>query len=342
MSLADEAREIDADTDLKAALNRTLRELDKAKASKAELVDAVYRAAKDAASALSIPPVAKPAKDPRKGRPEVAVVVLSDWQLGKKTPSYSSEVCAERIERLAGKVQKLTTIQRADHPVRELHVFAVGDLIEGELVFGGQAHRIDSSLFRQVSVDGPRILVGFLRTMLATFDRVTVWSVDGNHGAIAGPFRKEMHPESNGDRILYQNARMLLESEKRLAWNMAEPDGERNWYVVAQIGNYRALLLHGDQFRGHAGIPWYGIQKKAGGWALGAIPDAFDDVDFGHFHQPTRLTLNRVTARCNGSTESHNTFAIEQLAAVGRPSQGLRFVEPEGGHVSAEYVVYLD
>ena len=342
MSVRDELTTASAEADLRAALNRALRDLDAAKATREELVNAVYRAAGDAARALVIPPVPKPVPDRRRGRPEVAVVVLSDWQLGKKTPSYNSEVCAERIERLAAKVQKLTDIQRADHPVRECHILALGDLVEGELIFPGQAHRIDASLFRQVSVDGPRILTGFLRTMLATFDRVTVWSVDGNHGAIAGPMRREMHPESNGDRILYQNARMLLEPEKRLAWHMAEPDGERNWYIVARIGAYSSLLLHGDQFRGHSGIPWYGIQKKAGGWALGAIADEFTDLDFGHYHQPTRLTLNRVTARCNGSTESHNTYAIEQLAAVGRPSQGLRFVEPEGGHVTAEYTVWLD
>jgi hypothetical protein len=327
---------------LRSANNRLLRQLDVAKATREELVDAVYRAARDAASALTLPPVTPPPSDRRRAKAEVAVVVLSDWQLGKRTPSYDSEVCAERIERLARKVVRLTEIQRSDHPVRDLHVFAVGDLVEGELIFGGQAHRIDASLYRQVTVDGPRILAGAIRHWLSAFHTVTVWSVDGNHGALGGPFRKEYHPESNADRMLYRIVQGLLEGEKRLTWNMPDPAGERNWYVVAEIGAYRSLLLHGDQFRGHSGIPWYGIQKKAGGWALGAIPEPFDDLDFGHFHQPTRLTLNRVTARCNGSTESHNTFAIEQMAAVGRPSQGLRFVEPEKGIVTAEYTIWLD
>ena len=342
MSLTDDLAATQQD-DLRDALNRTLRQLDRANAKREELVEAVYRAARDASAALEIPNVPPPPPDRRsKARPEVAVVVLSDWQLGKLTPSYNSEVCAERIEKMAEKVRRLTAIQRADHPVRECHVFLLGDVIEGELVFPGQSHRIDSSLYRQVTVDGPRILAGFLRSMLAEFQTVTVWSVDGNHGALGGPFRKEYHPESNGDRMLYRITSTVLDGEKRLTWNMTDPDGERNWYIVAQVGSYRSLLLHGDQFRGHAGIPWYGLQKKAGGWALGAIPEQFEDVDFGHYHQPTRVTLNRVTARCNGSTESHNTFAIEQLAAVGRPSQGLRFVEPEAGHVTAEYCVYLD
>lgn len=343
MSVRDELAAATSEADLRAALKRALIALDDARTKREELVEAVYTAARDAASALALPVVPKPPSDRRtKQRAEVAVVVLSDWQLGKRTPSYSSEVCEQRIVTLADKVRRLTAIQRADHPVRECHVLALGDMIEGELIFPGQAHRIDSSLYRQVTVDGPRILAGFLRSMLADFDRVTVWSVDGNHGALGGPFRRDYHPESNGDRMLYRITSTVLESEKRLTWNMADPAGERNWYIVAELGAYRSLLLHGDQFRGHAGIPWYGIQKKAGGWALGAIPETFSDVDFGHWHQPTRLTLNRLTARCNGSTESHNTYAIEQLAAVGRPSQGLRFVEPEGGHVTAEYTVWLD
>jgi hypothetical protein len=51
------------DGDLRAANQRLLRQLDKAKASKEELVDAVYRAAIDAVSALNIAPVARPASD---------------------------------------------------------------------------------------------------------------------------------------------------------------------------------------------------------------------------------------------------------------------------------------
>lgn len=343
MSALDDIRAEDEIARLREANGQLLRQLDRAIAKREELVEAVYKAAYDAASSLTIPEVLPPPVDRRReARAEVAVVVLSDWQLGKRTPSYNSDVAAERIAQMAEKVRRLTDIQRKDHPVTECHLFLLGDLIEGELIFPGQAHRIDSSLYRQVTVDGPRILAAFIREMLAAFEAVTVWSVDGNHGALGGPFRKEYHPESNADRMLYRVTQTVLDGERRLTWNMPDPEGERNWYVVAGIGAYQSLLLHGDQFRGYAGIPWYGLQKKAGGWALGAIPDGFKDIDFGHYHQPTRVTLNRVTARCNGSTESHNTFAIEQLAAVGQPSQGLRFVDPDKGRVTAEYTVWLD
>lgn len=340
------------EADDKATIRRLNRRIDKLQRNRDELVEAVYNATMDAARGLEIKPVKAPTyRRLGKGSPEAAIACIGDWQLGKLTPDYNSDVCEERVERFGDKVINLTSIQRKDHPVDDLHIFALGDLIEGELIFPGQEHRIDSSLYRQVSDDGTRILLNFTRRMLSAFKSVTLHEIDGNHGAIGGPFRRSMHPESNGDRMLYRIVNTVLTEtgQQRVHYNFPDPDGERNWYAVAKVGNYTSLLMHGDQFRGTAGMPWYSIQKKAGGWALGAIEEfalAFGqgfkvDIDFGHWHQPTRLTLNKVTARCNGSTESYNTYAIEQLAAVGEPSQSLRFVHPEKGRVTAEYTVYL-
>lgn len=339
--LSREVERTQSESDLRAALDRALRDLDKAKAKREELVAAVYRAARDASSALVIEPVKHHHADRRTRRSEVAIAMLSDWQLGKTTPTYDSAICEQRVGLYADKVAKLAAIQRADHPVRRLHVWLLGDLVEGELIFPGQAHRIDASLFRQVTVDGPRILAGFLRKMLAEFESVHVTAVDGNHGAIGGPFRREYHPESNADRMLYQIVRDLLAGEERLTWTLTEPDGERNWYAIDRIGEYSAMLFHGDQIRGgFAGMPWYGFYKKVLGWRQ--VVEPFTEAACGHWHQAATLPLNEVLVRVNGSTESDNTYALEQLAAAGRPCQRLFFVSPERGRVSAEYLVWLD
>lgn len=357
MSLRDRVESSTEEERRRSEDQRTIRRLNQKIESlrrfRNEQVDAVYNAALDGARGLTIKPVRLPERRASgQGDPESAIAVIGDWQLGKITPTYNSDVTEERVERFGDKVINLTRIQRKDHPVDDLHIFAVGDMIEGELIFPGQTHRIDSSLYRQVTDDGTRILLNFTRKMLGFYRTVTLHEVDGNHGALGGPFRREYHPESNGDRMLYRIVNTILTEtgQDRVRFNFPDPFSERNWYAVAKVGNYTSLLMHGDQFRGTAGMPWYSIQKKAGGWALGAIEEfalSFGkgfkvDIDFGHWHQPTRLTLNKVTARCNGSTESHNTYAIEQLAAVGDPAQGLRFVHPEKGRVTAEYTVYLD
>ena len=68
--------------ELMAAHNRALRTLAKKDRQTQELVEAVYRAAKDAAVGMKIPAVPAPKPDKRKGKREVAIVQLSDWQLG--------------------------------------------------------------------------------------------------------------------------------------------------------------------------------------------------------------------------------------------------------------------
>jgi hypothetical protein len=341
MSLLEDARAEQETADLRRALTDALRKLDQANLKNAELADAVYRAAADGIAALAIPPVPRPRSDRRKGKPEVAVAMLSDWQLGKRTPNYDSPAAERRVERMAAKVIEMTEIQRAHHPVKHIHVWLLGDLVEGELIFPGQAHRIDASLYRQVTLDGPRILGNFLRRMAASFEAVHVLGVIGNHGAIGGASRREMHPETNADMMLYRIVQQLTADEKRITWRLPDTAGERAWYLIDEIGAYSSLLIHGDQVRGWAGIPWYGFKLKVPQWASGAI-EPFGDVACGHFHQKTQMSFpGRRKARINGTLESMNTYAQETLASVSDPSQTLLFVEPSRGIVTAEYDLYL-
>jgi len=325
---------------LRRTNRRLLVQLADAKAKKTELVRAVYDSARDAHGLVRLPPVPPLPKSGGKGTPEVAVAVLSDWQLAKVTPTYNTEVCEKRIAKYAATVRALAKLQRADHPVRECHVYLLGDLVEGELIFPGQAHRIDASLFRQVSSDGPRILGGFLRRMLAEFDQVHVEGVIGNHGRLGGFASRDYHPESNADAMMYEITRIALRDEPRLTWGPNVIAGERRWYAVDKIGEKSYLLFHGDQIRGHSGFPWYGFGKKIMGWRMGAIPEPFDYALCGHFHTPARLLCGNIAVWASGSTESDNTYAQEQLAATGTPSQWLLFAHPRRG-ITAEYLCHL-
>jgi predicted phosphodiesterase len=327
--------------DLKSAHTRTLRDLEKARVSKDDLVQAVYRAAKDASAALTVKPVTAPKADTRKRLEEVAVPLVSDLQLAKTTPDYNSKVCEERMELYADKIIKLSQIQRSDHPVRKAHVLLLGDIVEGALIFPGQQFLIDAGLYRQVAVDGPRILVNFLRKLLSEFEFVEVTAVIGNHGRLGR--HGDHHPEDNADRMVYRIVQNLFATmgEKRIKFNIPDGLNERNWYAIAEVGKWKCLCLHGDQMRGHSGLPWYGFQKKINSWAAGAIHEEFDAVAMGHWHQIASIPLNKRTVFVNGSTESYNTWAQEQLAGMSDPAQWLLFVNPNEGNVTAQYQVRL-
>jgi hypothetical protein len=325
---------------MKAKYNRLARQLYEVKHRQADYIAAVEQAAADAVAGIVVPRVPKPKKLGKgTGAPETAVALLSDLQTGKITPDYNSDVARERVMKYADKIVRIANIQRHDHPVDHVVVPMLGDMVEGVDIFPGQQWLLDSTLYRQVFESTPSILMDFLRVLLANFETVTVEAVQGNHGRIG---RKGVFgPEDNADRMVYKLVQMLMRDEPRLTFNMSDPAGERAWYKIMHVGNYSAMLIHGDQIRGHSGFPWYGLGKKVQGWASGGVPETFDDLMMGHYHQLAAVPLNQRTVWANGTTESSNTFAAETLAAQSDPSQWLLFVEPEAGVVTASYAVRL-
>jgi len=331
--------------DLKKDNLKLLKQLDKAKNKKADMVDAVYQAVDTNLRTWDKPKIPKPTLSTKKAGEEVAIAVLSDIQLAKITPEYNSEIAELRVIEYAKKIVELANLQRATHPVNKCAVFAVGDIIEGELIFPGQSHLIDSSLYKQVTVDGPRIMTKFFDILLANFKEVDVHWVIGNHGHLGGRSRKDYHPDSNADRMLGKIMEMVYRDEKRIKWTIPDSEGDNHWFDIADLGeNCKFLLWHGDNVRGFNGFPWYGFGKKLQGWktlAANGMMDHFDMAIAGHFHTPTTMYLNGIRLWVNGSTESYNTYALEQLASMGRPCQWLLFCKPGTG-VTAEYLVNLD
>ncbi len=158
--------------DLKKDNLNILKQLEKAKKKKEDMVDAVYEAVSANLRTWDKPSIPKPRNLKKTKDVETAIAVLSDIQLAKVTPDYNSEIAEERVIAYANKIVDITNVQRQSHPVNKVAVFAVGDIVEGELIFPGQSHLIDSSLYKQVTVDGPRIMTKFFDILLANFNEV--------------------------------------------------------------------------------------------------------------------------------------------------------------------------
>lgn len=337
-SLKDGVEEAQTAEELRQALVRTQRQLAQAKQKTDELVQATIQAAHDATLAMGpIKPVVPPKEDKRKKRAEVALWHLTDWQGAKVTSSYNSQVMRERVMSFCDKAQKITEIQRADHPVKDCVILLGGDMCEGLFNYPAQLHEIDGSLFEQF-VTISRLLVDVVRRALSIYENVTVVAEWGNHGRI-GSKRDNVPRNDNVDRMIYELSRQLLETEKRLKWQDCPEDIQR-----VEIGAYRALLIHGDEIgRGGFASPMT-IVRHADRWASGAYPWDFRDVYLGHFHTHSSWAManGRGTVYQTGSTESDNRYARDLLAASATPSQRLHFIDPDKGRVSAEYKVWLD
>ncbi len=322
---------------LRKALHRAQLQIVQAKDRTEQLVEVTRHAAFDAMIALGgIKPTIAPKKDKRRNG-EVALWHMTDWQGAKKTASYNSQIMRDRVLQFADKAVGITNIQRADHPVEECVIAFGGDMVEGLFNFPSQAFEIDSTIFEQY-VQVSRLIVDVIRFALENYSTVKVVAEWGNHGRI-GSKRDNVPRSDNFDRMCYELARQLLADEKRLDFKDSPEDIQR-----IEIGNYRALLIHGDEV-GRNGFASPGaIVQHVNRWRSGAYPWDFRDVYIGHYHTHAEWAMANGLGSVyqTGSTESDNRYAGVMLAASATPSQRLHFIDPNKGRVTASYKVWLD
>jgi hypothetical protein len=323
---------------LRAALRRAQRAVIEAKDRNRQLVEVTQEAAYDAMLALGgVKNVTPPPRDRRKGSEEVALWVMGDWQGSKVTPSYDTNVMIRRVLQFAEKAVTITDIQRSHHPVKQATIAFTGDMVEGLWNYPTASWEVDSTLFEQY-VNVSRLLVDVVRIALANYEHVTVVPEWGNHGRI-GSKRDNVVRNDNVDRMCYELARQLLQGEKRLTWQECPEDVQR-----IEIGNYRALVLHGDEV-GRNGFASPGaLVTHVAKWQSGSYPWAFRDAYIGHYHTHAEFALPNGLGSVyqTGSTESENRYAGVMLASSATPSQRLHFIDPDKGRVTAAYKVWLD
>jgi hypothetical protein len=344
MSLSEELSEdaaavMSENDDLRAALIRTQRDLAKMKQRTDRLVEVTIAAARDAVLAHPLQPAPKPKVDTRRKTPEHALWVLTDWQGSKVTESYNSQIMRERVQRFCDKAEKITAIQRESHPVKDCTIALGGDMVEGLFNYPAQLWEVDASLFTQF-VTISNLLVETVRRALTIYERVTVVGEWGNHGRI-GSKRDHVPRSDNVDRMTYELARQILASsgESRVTWEDSAEDIQR-----IEIGEYRALLMHGDEV-GRMGFASPSAWIAAGNrWRGGAYAWDFQDIYLGHYHKHAQEPLADGLGAIywTGSTESDNRYARDSMAAGGVPSQRLHFIDPERGRVTAQYQIWLD
>lgn len=318
------------------------RQLARSKAKTDELVEATIEAARIATLNLGpLPAVVAPAFAPALDA-EVALWDTGDWQFSKVTPTYDSVTAERRVRQFVAKAIKLTDLHRRGVPVHDGHIVFGGDMVEGLFNFPTQAHEIDATLFEQY-VRVARLLVEVVRSALATFQHVTVTAEWGNHGRI-GSKRDGVPRADNIDRMAFELARQLLADEDRLTWPDSGEDIQR-----LVIGNYRALVIHGDEigrngFASPSTIVQHVNRWRSGAYRVDGLPWDFRDVYMHHYHTHAEWPMANGDGSVfqTGSTESDNRYAGITLASQATPSQRVHFIDPDKGRVTAQYKVHLD
>lgn len=328
-------------TELRAQVDRLQGRVRKYQREHEALVDAVREGMREAFAGFGpLPRVAAPKLGRSKGKAEAALWHLTDWQASKLTSSYNTKVMGERVRRFCDKAERLTAIQRADHSVQTGVVLFGGDAIEGLFNFPSQPFEIDNTLFAQFAA-AARLEAEVVRRALGLYKEVIVVQEWGNHGRV-GNKRAVVPPSDNVDRMCYELAREILSVDgvlpDRLTWVDSEEDVQR-----VQVGNYRALLIHGDEVGRNGFASPQTMLRKCSDWKAGAYPWSFKDVYCGHYHNHSEWELPDGTGSLfyTGSPESDNRYARITMASSSQPSQRLHFIDPDKGRVTAQYKVVL-
>lgn len=338
MPLADRnPHDIDQLDQLRDALSRAQRDALRHKRKHADFIATVIQAANDAYLAAGpARQIAAPPRDRRrKGGEEVALWHLTDWQNGKKTATYDMATMDARVRLFVTKSLSITDMMRTVRPVRTAHILFGGDMVENTTTFPGQSWEVEAATFEQI-FHAANTMEAVVSTALEHFERVDVTAEPGNHGRI-GSKRDGVPKGDNWDRVLYRIVADRFQGEPRLTWTCDD-----HWHQRFQIGNYRGVLVHGDEFKGFGGqVPMYGIIRKVNAWKSGVL-EPFDSCYVGHYHNHNDLALAAGgSVYMTGSTESDNEYAREFVAAASVPSQRLHFVDPDAGRVTAQYRIDL-
>jgi hypothetical protein len=334
--------------ELRAALRRVQRAHSKSRAKEKEVVGAVLTAARDAALSVYGPRPKlspRPARDRRKGRAEnVALLDTGDWQGTKITPSYGTAKMRERVRFFTERCVNFSEETRLVRPVRRAAVLFGGDMIEGLWNFPTQAFEVEEEPIAQVVIVAEE-MVTMIETLLAEFEEVDVFAEWGNHGRV-GSKRDAVPKHTNLDRMAFIMAEQRLRpyvTAGRLRWHMGIED-----VVQVEIGNYRALNIHGDEFgrNGFASpmtIKMHADRWRSGAYRPGGKPWVFRDLYVHHYHVHMELPMSNGEGSVfwTGSTESENRYAMIGMASSAIPSQRLHMIDPEAGLVVGQTKVYL-
>jgi len=264
---------------------------------------------------------------------EMAVIHLSDSQIGKETDSYNTDIAERRILEFGKKTVEEIKRRQKHSKISKALIIIGGDMVEGEKMRNDQAFEIDSSVFDQSIKRGSAMVVKFVLLILEVIEKIKIVSVPGNHGRNGKRGDSGSH-DTNWDNVLSAAARFILVGSKEFPRKDTENRIEfletNNWYTVQDVLGNKLLITHGDAIGAGGAHPWGNIAKQAVNWA-DSIPEDWRYLYVGHFHTFSQIVINKRIILINGTTESGSDFVVQQLGISGFPSQRVSFYNQKDG-----------
>lgn len=279
------------------------------------------------------------------GEIEDIVVLISDCQLGQKIDedemgglnAYDIYTFTQRLWLYLRRVKEIVAERRAaGKQVRRIHVWLLGDIIEGETIYNGQVHHIEQNVFDQ-SITASELLSRFITELLTLDAEVEVETIIGNHGRIGK--KGDTALRVNFDNVVYEYIRLRTQHLPRLKFN----GPHKSWWRLVSVLGWKFHLSHGDDVKSWAGIPFYGLARAFLNdyILLAQMKEQFTYWVAGDKHTQFNMDMGVGEIISNSNFVGTSLFSAKALSKGGRPNQTVFGVtELEG--VTWRRPVYLD
>jgi len=240
---------------------------------------------------------------------------------------YDTETAANQTKKaFSWYSQQMATksLQKLDNVVLLLG----GDLLEGEDIYEGQAHKIDDTLEKQITAARNTYFeeISYLKTVANV--PIKVVCVSGNHADLG------TSSGANADDIIYS----MLEDMVNLSdlENVKFVRSDRSDYTTFNYRNHVGYLTHGENRKEHIGTAsgkrdWLGIKDEFG----------FDAAWRGHYHMQKRETVNGAPVFMTNSRKPGDDYT-DTITAFGGAGNSIYFATDEEAveEVRTETVTY--
>lgn len=309
-----------------AALEGELATQKSATGEAMEIVTAIQAAVKQARPVAVVPSTHKGAS-----KPITHALHLTDLHYGQVTDAsevdgfgeFSPDIAERRIAELTGMILRKTRAQRAAFDVPVLHIIGTADYISGDI---HQELQVSNAFPAPVqAVKCGYMLGGMLMAFAPHFERVVVDLVTlDNHGRMTRKPQSTQGGQNNWGFVVAHIAAQHVAAQPNVKVNIhAKPS------ALIAIGSERYLAFHGHQIKGWAGIPYYGLDRRAAMEAIKrmGLPDvAFTKLLSGHLHHAVDGMVWRTGGSLSG-TDAHD----HNCGRKSPPHQTSWFVHPTHG-----------
>jgi len=241
--------------------------------------------------------------------------------------NYNFWVSCRRAENYVDSILRWTQTTLSNFRFHRATILAYGDHTSGE-IHGAVERSTFRNQFRNSLAIG-QLHALMIRDIAAFIPVVDIVYVPGNHGRRSQ--KKDYHGAwNNWDYLVAETARMYCRDLENVSFNI--PDAFAANVVIEGIG---FQIAHGDDINSSMGIPWYGLQRRAGRlMALNYTASQSARVRYfvcGHFHKPGNIGDMDGELIVNGPWPATDAYCFNRFSGFTEPQQLIHGVNEKYG-----------